>query len=92
MQKSIFWWGLLYSQFYQGCGCEGELGEDRPMQRANEPMGVRWDKTLTDVNSIQLGLFDFMGGFGVIMTLTALKIVKKLNELIKLHPEQFSMI
>lgn len=48
-------------------------------------MGDRFDKTLTEENSIQLDLFDFMGAFGVVMTLAAINVVKKLNELAKVH-------
>ena len=48
-------------------------------------MGDRLDKTLTEENSIQLDLFDFMGTFGVVMTLAAISVVKKLNELAKIN-------
>jgi hypothetical protein len=69
----------------QGCDCSGGQGEDGSMQRVKEPMGDRLDKTLTDENSIQLDLFDFMGAFGVVMTLAAISVVKKLNELAKIN-------
>ncbi|MFW9948359.1 MAG: hypothetical protein ACFFDX_16145 [Candidatus Odinarchaeota archaeon] len=48
-------------------------------------MGDWFDKTLTEENSIKLDLFDFMGAFGAVMTLAAINVVKKLNELVKVH-------
>lgn len=77
----------LIHDYYHNCGCTGEQGEDGQMQRVKEPMGDRLDNAQKDENSVELGFFDFMGWFGVVMTLSALKIVKKLNELLKLNPE-----
>ena len=73
----------LIDTYYIDCDCTGQQGEDGPMQREKEPMGDKIDEAAS--LKTELELFDFMGAFGVVMTLAAISIVKKLNELAKLH-------
>ncbi len=73
----------LIDIYYIDCDCTGQQGEDGQMEREIEPMGERIDEAAS--LKTELELFDFMGAFGVVMTLAAISIVKKLNELAKLH-------